>query len=103
MTITQTKNKEGDESFFGLRPYLLGFVALVAASLIIIPLLPALISNFLYSFSGHAPKVYWYLSRSAGFVGLTILWTAMALGLSITNKMLAYGRGHPQPLPSTNM
>jgi len=95
MTITQTKNKEGDESFFGLRPYLLGFVALVAASLIIIPLLPALISNFLYSFSGHAPKVYWYLSRSAGFVGLTILWVAMALGLSITNKMARLWPGAP--------
>ena len=95
MTITQTKNKEGDESFFGLRPYLVGFVALVAASLIIIPLLPALISNFLYSFSGHAPKVYWYLSRSAGFVGLTVLWLAMALGLSITNKMARLWPGAP--------
>ena len=95
MTITQTKNKEGDESFFGLRPYLLGFVALVAASLIIIPLLPALISNFLYSFSGHAPKVYWYLSRSAGFVGLTVLWVTMALGLSITNKMARLWPGAP--------
>ena len=95
MTITQPKNREANESFFGLQPYLLGFVALVAASLIIIPLLPALISNLLYSFSGHAPKVYWYLSRSAGFVGLTILWLSMALGLSITNKMARLWPGAP--------
>jgi hypothetical protein len=95
MTINQAKTKEGDESFLGLRPYLLGFVVLVAAALIIIPLLPALLSNFLYSFSGHAPKIYWYLSRSAGFVALTVLWAAMALGLSITNKMARLWPGAP--------
>jgi hypothetical protein len=58
-------------------------------------MLPALISNLLYSFSGHAPKIYWYLSRSAGFVGLTILWLSMALGLSITNKMARLWPGAP--------
>jgi len=95
MTIDQTKNKEAGDSIFGLQPYLLKFVAVVAASLVIIPLLPALLANLLYSFSGHAPKIYWYLSRSAGFVALTFLWMTMALGLGITNKMARLWPGAP--------
>lgn len=95
MTVNQIKNREISESSFVLQPYLLRFVGVVAILLIIIPLLPGLMSNLTYSFGGKAPKIYWYLSRSAGFVAITILWISMALGLSITNKMARLWPGAP--------
>lgn len=95
MSANELKNKESSESPFVLQPYLLKFVGVAAILLIIIPLLPGFLSNLAYSFSGKAPKIYWYLSRSAGFVGITILWVAMALGLGITNKMARLWPGAP--------
>jgi DMSO/TMAO reductase YedYZ heme-binding membrane subunit len=69
MSEFTTTNK--NESSFSLQPALLRFTGIIVALLLIIPLLPGLISNLAYSFSGPAPRIYWYLSRSAGFVGLT--------------------------------
>lgn len=84
-----------NEPSFRFQPALLRFTGIIVALLLIIPLLPGLISNLAYSFSGPAPKIYWYLSRSAGFVGLTILWVSMVLGLGITNKMAQRWPGAP--------
>jgi len=93
MSVNHLENREGNESSFSL--YLLRFVAVVVALLVIVPLLPGLASNLVYSFSGEAPKIYWYLSRSAGFVALTILWISMVLGLGISNKMARLWPGAP--------
>ena len=98
MSVNTSENTKGNDVSPGLQPYLLKFVAVVAILLIIIPLLPGLISNFAYSFTeqaGKAPKIYWYLSRSAGFVAFSILWISMALGLGITNKMARLWPGAP--------
>ncbi len=54
-----------------------------------------LITNLAYSFSGHAPKIYWYLSRASGFIALTILWVSMAMGLGLTNKLARRWPGAP--------
>src|SRR5512141_465609 len=78
-----------------LQSWVFRFVAVIALSLIIIPILPMLISNLAYSFSGEKPKIYWYLSRASGFVTLTILWAAMAMGIGITNKMVRLWPGAP--------
>jgi hypothetical protein len=98
MSVNQPPKKEVNESIFGWQSYLLWFVAVLAAVLIILPLLPGLISNLAYSFhsfGGKAPKIYWYLSRAAGFVSFTILWVSMALGLGITNKLVRVWPGAP--------
>jgi len=68
------------------QPLVFRFLTVIAAILIIIPAIPVLKSNLIYSFSGDAPKIYWYLSRASGFVTLSILWVSMALGLGLTNK-----------------
>lgn len=88
MSATRTENtKVVTESFVNLQPFALLFVVIVAGLLIAIPLLPAWVNNLNYSFTGANPMIYWYLSRAAGFVALSILWLSMALGLSITNKI----------------
>jgi hypothetical protein len=87
MTVNQPINKEARDSRFGWQIYLLWFIAATAVILLLLPLLPSLVANFVYSFRGDAPKIYWYLSRAAGIVSFTILWISMALGLGITNKM----------------
>ena len=95
MSIDQSENTNAGESLFGLQKYLIRFITLLALVLILVPLLPGLISNLAYSFSGEAPKLYWYLSRSAGLVALTILWISMVLGLGITNKLARRWPGAP--------
>ncbi|HSB00901.1 MAG TPA: hypothetical protein VLE49_09650, partial [Anaerolineales bacterium] len=95
MSIDQSENTKAGETLFGLQRYLMRFIAVVTVLLILIPLLPGLLSNLAYSFSGEAPKLYWYLSRSAGFVALTILWASMVLGLGITNKLARRWPGAP--------
>src|ERR1043166_11862 len=95
MTVNPSENTKTNESSVGLQPHLFRFVVVIVGFLITIPFVPTMITNFSYSFTGHAPKIYWYLSRSAGFVALTILWISMALGLSITNKMARLWPGAP--------
>ena len=95
MSINQPMNTEANESRAGWQSYLLWFIAALAIALLILPLLPGLAANFVYSFQGKAPKIYWYLSRSSGIVSFTILWISMALGLGITNKMARLWPGAP--------
>jgi hypothetical protein len=78
-----------------IQAWVFRFVAVIALGLILLPILPMLLTNLIYSFSGEAPKIYWYLSRASGFVTLTILWAAMAMGLGITNKMIRLWPGAP--------
>jgi hypothetical protein len=95
MSENHSENTKVSEASIGLQPYLLRFVAVFVVLLVVVPLLPVVISNLSYSFSGQAPKIYWYLSRSAGFVALSILWVSMALGLGITNKIVRLWPGVP--------
>jgi hypothetical protein len=98
MSVNQPPKKEENDSLFGLQPYVLRFAAVLAVALIVLPLLPGLVNNIIYSFhsfGGKAPKIYWYLSRAGGFVSFTILWISMALGLGITNKMAHLWPGAP--------
>ncbi|MEP7134372.1 MAG: hypothetical protein ABI904_05520 [Chloroflexota bacterium] len=98
MPANNSENNNFTESAITLQPFMVLFVGVVASLLILIPLLPIGIPNLTYSFTsinGHAPKIYWYLSRSAGFIGLSILWVSMALGLSITNKLARLWPGAP--------
>jgi hypothetical protein len=98
MPVHNSENNNFNESVVTLQPFVVLFVGVIAILLIVIPLLPVGIPNLTFSFTsinGHSPKIYWYLSRSAGFIGLSILWLAMALGLSITNKLARLWPGAP--------
>ena len=57
--------------------------------------LPYWLPGLAQSFAGTSPKVYWYLSRGSGFVGMGLLWASMMLGVGITNKMARLWPGAP--------
>ena len=95
MPVNRSENTKDNEGSTNMKPFGLRLAAVFAVVLIALPLLPALITNLAYSFSGHAPKIYWYLSRSAGFIALTILWVSMAMGLGLTNKLARWWPGAP--------
>jgi predicted ferric reductase len=42
-----------------------------------------------------ASTAYWYLSRASAMVAFVLLWTSMALGVSITNKLSRIWPGAP--------
>ena len=95
MFINGKENTRVGRSRSRWRPLVFRFVIAMVVALIMIPAIPMIMSNLVYSFSGEAPKIYWYLSRAGGFVTLSILWVAMALGLGITNKMANLWPGAP--------
>jgi predicted ferric reductase len=47
------------------------------------------------SLAGAEPKAYWYLARASALVAYVLLWLAMALGLTITNKLARVWPGGP--------
>ncbi len=72
--------------------FLLAIVLGLIAGMVVLPYwLPGLAQ----SLSGASPKVYWYLSRGSGFVGMGLLWGSMMLGVGITNKMARLWPGAP--------
>lgn len=93
MSVNAAENIQPNAS--PLQSWVFRFMAVIALALIVLPILPMVVSNLAYSFSGDAPKIYWYLSRASGFVTLTVLWAAMAMGLGITNKMVRLWPGAP--------
>ncbi len=95
MPVNRSENTKDIDSATHAQTSGLRFVAIFAGILIALPLLPALISNLTYSFGGHAPKIYWYLSRAGGFIALSILWVSMAMGLGLTNKLARRWPGAP--------
>ena len=95
MPVNHSENTKDNELSPNSQPITMRLVATFAIVLIALPLLPAIITNLAYSFSGHAPKIYWYLSRAGGFIALSILWVSMAMGLGLTNKLARLWPGAP--------
>jgi predicted ferric reductase len=96
MSVNRSENIKDNELSPHTQPFVtMRLVAVFAMVLIALPLLPALIANLAYSFSGQAPKIYWYLSRAGGFIALSILWVSMAMGLGLTNKLARWWPGVP--------
>jgi predicted ferric reductase len=86
---------EFSESTVNIQFLLLVALAMILGLLAAILLLPTWLPNMAISLAGDSPKVYWYLSRATAFVSLSILWSSMALGLGITNKMARLWPGAP--------
>jgi hypothetical protein len=95
MSVKGTENIKSNPTSSSVQPIVLIFLLVVAGLLIALPLLPGWTSNLSFSFTGNAPRIYWYLSRSAGIVALTILWASMAFGLGLTNKLARLWPGAP--------
>lgn len=70
-------------------------LAIIAAVVAAISILPALIPGMVQSMSGENVKVYWFLSRGSAVAGYILLWASMFLGLLMTNKMSRYWPGAP--------
>ncbi len=51
--------------------------------------------NLSTSIAGADVKAFWYVSRGSGFVGLSLIWLSMALGLLVTDKLARFWPGVP--------
>ncbi len=47
------------------------------------------------SLGGPEPRAYWYLSRAAGLTAYALLWLAVVLGLSLSNRLARVWPGGP--------
>jgi predicted ferric reductase len=57
--------------------------------------LPSLLPDLTASIIGDQPKVFWYLSRSAGVVAYLMLWLSAVLGLTMTSRLARIWPGGP--------
>jgi predicted ferric reductase len=69
--------------------------AAVVGAGIAVAVLPAWVPALRTSLAGGEPKAYWYLARASALVAYSLLWLAMALGLTITNKLARVWPGGP--------
>ena len=70
-----------------LRDLIFFILVVLAGVLFAINLIPLWLPSLSYSFSGDAPKVYWFLSRGSAIAAYWLLWLSVALGIGMTNKL----------------
>ncbi len=92
-----TKLSESDEyeSTIGAQTFLLILLSMAVGTLLAVVVLPTYAPQLTATLLGPDPKAFWYLSRGSSFVAMSLLWLAMALGLTITNKMARIWPGAP--------
>jgi predicted ferric reductase len=92
-----TKLSESDEyeSTIGAQTFLLILLSMAVGTLLAVVVLPTYAPQLTATLLGPDPKAFWYLSRGSSFVAMSLLWLAMALGLTITNKMARVWPGAP--------
>jgi predicted ferric reductase len=73
-------------------------LASVGGAAVAILVLPGWIPGMSASILGEQPKVFWYLSRSSGFVAYILLWISMIMGVGITNKAAVIWPGLPSAI-----
>jgi predicted ferric reductase len=83
------------ESTIGIQTFLLVLLAMALGTLTAVVILPSMAPNLAATLLGADPKAFWYLSRGTAFVAMSLMWLAMALGLTITNKMARVWPGAP--------
>lgn len=92
--ITAQPPSEEAPSSSGYALLLLLGAAVVGAG-VAIAVLPAWVPALRTSLTGDAPKAYWYLARASALVAYSLIWLAMALGLTISNKLARIWPGGP--------
>ena len=84
-----------DESSLTFAAVPIFLLAVLLGLVVGILILPHWLPGLAQSLEGASPKVFWYLSRGSGFVGIGLLWGSMMLGVGITNKMARLWPGAP--------
>jgi predicted ferric reductase len=93
--VQNGENTEEYETILSIQSFLVFVLAVFAGLVAAAYVLPIWLPGMTASFTGSAPKAYWYLSRSAGFAALGLLWVSMMLGIGVTNKMARLWPGVP--------
>lgn len=95
MTTSTTQMQEYPDSALSLQSFLFVILAMGMGAFAAVLLLPAWLPSISNSMVVGDVKAFWYVSRGSGFVGLSLLWLSMALGLLVTNKMAKLWPGVP--------
>ncbi len=78
-----------------LESALLILLGAALGALFAVVIAPRWLPGLAASLTGSSPKAYWYLARSSGVVAYVLLWSSVALGLMITNKLSRLWPGGP--------
>jgi predicted ferric reductase len=95
MAENSSQMQEYPDTALSLQSFLFVLLAMGVGAFAAVLILPIWLPNMSTSIFGTEVKAYWYISRGSGFVGLSLIWLSMALGLLVTNKMAKYWPGVP--------
>lgn len=95
MTQNTAQIQEYPDTTLSVQSFLFVLLAMSVGALAAVLILPSWLPNIATSIFGPDTKAFWYLSRGSGFVGLSLIWLSMALGLLVTNKMARFWPGVP--------
>lgn len=95
MATSTTQMQDYPDTALSMQSFLFVLLAMGVGAFAAVLILPIWLPNISGSMLGTDIKAYWYISRGSGFVGLSLLWLSMALGLLVTNKMAKFWPGVP--------
>jgi predicted ferric reductase len=98
MMAARTTESDSIDSLSPTLPWqglLLLLFAVAAGAFAAVIALPTWLPSLSESLLGPEPKAYWRLSRSSAMVAFWLLWLALALGLTITNRLARLWPGGP--------
>lgn len=95
MAQNTTQIQEYPDTALSIQSFLFVLLAMGVGAFAAVLILPSWLPNIADSIFGSDVKAFWYLSRGSGFVGLSLIWLSMALGLLVTNKMARFWPGVP--------
>lgn len=95
MAQNTSQMQEYPDTALSLQSFLFVLLAMGVGAFAAVLILPLWLPSISGSMLGTEVKAYWYVSRGSGFVGLSLIWLSMALGLLVTNKMAKFWPGVP--------
>lgn len=95
MAQNTNQTNEYPDTALSLQSFLFVSLAMGVGAFVAVLLLPAWLPSMSNSMLIGDAKAFWYISRGSGFVGLSLIWLSMALGLLVTNKMAKFWLGVP--------
>mgnify|MGYP006935317117 CR=1 FL=1 len=95
MATSTTQMQEYPDTALSIQSFLFVLLAMGVGAFAAVLILPIWLPNMSSSIFGAEVKAYWYISRGTGFVGLSLVWLSMVLGLLVTNKLAKLWPGVP--------
>lgn len=95
MAQNTAQMQEYPDTALSLQSFLFVLLAMGMGAFAAVLILPNWLPNISKSIFGTDVKAYWYISRGSGFVGLSLIWLSMVLGLLVTNKLAKFWPGVP--------